>query len=129
MALQIGSKVWLYEGYTRGNIREELTVTGETTRSWLVENGGRDVIKVPKNHQGTSMHIKTNYGGGKTLWLDRNAMERSDWVSLNRYKIFRIVEGMNDYDSLKKVADAIGYTEQVAGKEAELTAGSADHED
>lgn len=109
MALGIGSKVWLSEMYGK---RRELTVTSETSRSWVVTRGYNDDIKVPKNHTGPSLHLKTNTGMGKTLWLDQTAMEQEDWVGKNYWKIRDLVGQCHDYETLKKVAELLGYQEE-----------------
>lgn len=69
-------------------------VIGETARSWVLEWGA----KVPKK------------GADPAYFVFSEAdIDRRSWVHENQHKISRMVESCNDYETLLKVAAALGF--------------------
>lgn len=106
----IGSTIWIFDINRRvypprekGRVsgapiwREHwrpVKITGETSRSWLTEYGE----KVPK--KGANPHF---------VAFTREEIDRAAWVQDNRYRIVREIEGISDHDTLRKIAEVIGY--------------------
>lgn len=71
----------------------EVTIEGDTSRSWTVKWPN---IKIPKSDPFS------------VLYTEEMISER-EWVAAHRYSIARKLEITKDADILRKVADLIGY--------------------
>jgi hypothetical protein len=67
-------------------------IVGETSRSWLTKRGQ----KVPKK-------------GGPGIAFDEAGINRRAFVRDNSYKISQAIARCDDYDTLVKIAEIIGY--------------------
>jgi|688.fasta_scaffold307632_2 hypothetical protein len=110
--LMLGSRVWLYrdhQSYTkpRRECWEELTVTGETTRSWLVRCSAVD-IKVPKSHKEPTFPVPSHIVGYAKLAFSRQIVEDDVWRAENKRELFALIERA-DTATLRKVAELVGY--------------------
>jgi hypothetical protein len=110
--LMRGSRVWLYRDHQshtrpRRECWEELTVTGETTRSWLVQYGGAD-IKIPQTHTGPTFRVPERIASYATLALNRQVVEDDIWRAENKRELFALIERA-DTATLRKVAELVGY--------------------
>jgi hypothetical protein len=74
-----------------------MKIVGETTRSWLLSNG----MKVSK---------KTLVG----IYPNEAAVNQACWVHEHKWKIIRKTENIRDYETLRKLADLVGYDESSA---------------
>jgi len=109
--LKIGATVYRFDGDYRVYKRNEagrqyggpiyrehfrpIQITGETSRSWVLADGA----KISK---------KTLPGG---IYPDQEAIDRACWVNEHRYAICRQVERVRDYETLRALADLVGYEE------------------
>jgi hypothetical protein len=75
-------------------------ITGETTRSWVCSRYGRDTKYAKKDHQ-----IATEDEYRKDIWRDKH-----------QYRIGHLVGNRLPYETLKKIADLIGYDETKESK-------------
>lgn len=116
--MKIGDKVWVVDLYrrnrefgVRGSFVERY-ILGETRVSWIVGYKGWNVdhvsnIKVNKK--------KLTYVGQdgymNTLYTSEEQINKHCWVQENRHKISHSVGCCYDYDTLKQIADIIGYEE------------------
>lgn len=105
---KVGDPVWIFNQNRRVYVKhqsgpiwrehwEKKSVLGETSRSWLV---GREYeqIKIPK---------KGPQPWG-VCWSEEEVTRRA-YVNDNAYKISDLVRRIDDCDTLKKVADLVGY--------------------
>jgi hypothetical protein len=69
-------------------------IIGQTSRSWIIE-GGR---KIPKK-------------GGQGILFDEAELDRRAYIAEHKHPILDAVRNCRDYHTLKRVADAIGYTD------------------
>jgi len=76
---------------------QPMKIVGETTRSWLLSNG----MKISK---------KTLDG----IYIDDEAVDQACWVREHKWKIIRKAENIRDYETLRKLADLVGYDESSA---------------
>ena len=74
----------------------KVEIVGETPKNWITNYFGR---KVPKK-------------GGKGIAFSENDIDREAFL-MQRYKIAEEVKLCTDYDTLKKVADMLGYKEKI----------------
>lgn len=108
--MKVGDPVWLEHPYRKQ--REQYRIDEETSRSWVVHGHGHILCKIPKTFAGDSWSIPNNYGSMR-LWLNRFAMEESDWVSKNSTKIIDAVRRLDrDPKTLRAIATLIGYKEE-----------------
>lgn len=98
-----GGPIW------REHWREE-KVVGETPRAWITECG----TKVPKKG-----------AGSRVFAFSEEEISRAAYVQENRYWIAEKVGRLTDYDTLKKVAECIGY-QQPDAKLSERSAAGAE---
>lgn len=98
-----GGPIW------REHWREE-KVVGETSRSWITERG----TKVPKK------------GANSRLFaFSEEEIDRESYVQESRHKIADMVRRLTDHDTLKRVAECIGY-QQPDAKLSERSAAGAE---
>lgn len=118
MSVGVGGTIWVFDlnrrFYTKpsgGRLWGEpiwrrhwrpLKIVGETSRSWILESRQ----KVPKR------------GADPTVFAFSEAdIDRMEWVHYNAYRIADKVLRLRDYETLRKVADAIGYREPPKGEQ------------
>lgn len=104
--LAVGSAVWYFDQNYRvypknggiGNspiFREHfrpIKIEGETSRSWVLADG-RKISKA------------TLVG----IYIDQDAIDRECWIHDHKWRIIRSAERINDYDTLRKLAELVGY--------------------
>lgn len=73
----------------------EVTIDGETSRSWLV--GEWKPIKVPKSDPFSVLYTE-------------EMIADAEWLSEHRYRISSQVQSIKDADVLRKIADLIDYS-------------------
>lgn len=73
-------------------------VTSETSRSWVVGENGWDQHKIPKKGP-------TPYG---ICWSEEE-LDQLSYVADHKHKISDAVQRLTDYDTLKRVADLVGF--------------------
>ena len=105
---KIGDPVWIFDINRRvykdgrgGPIWREhwvkREVTGETSRSWIVGKGWEE-RKIPK--KGETPH--------DICWSEEEINRRA-FVEEHSYRISEKVRRVTDYDTLKKIAEIVGY--------------------
>lgn len=72
----------------------EVTIDGETSRSWLV--GQWKPTKVPKSNPFSILYTE-------------EMIDDAEWVSEHGPRIARYVQGISNADLLRRLADLIGY--------------------
>lgn len=113
--IKVGSPVWIFDQNRRvyrknnkgisigGPIWREhwgrRTVTGETSRSWIV-----DRIKIPK----TLIRLP----GGATFSFSEERINELGWVEENRHPITVAIRRIEDPALLRQIAKLIGYKER-----------------
>jgi len=106
-ATEAPAHVWVFEANRRiyvagqpGPVWREhwvrYAVTGETSRSWLLE-GGR---KVPK---------KRNVHQRRWIAFSESEIDTLEWMAHHKYRIARLVETCPDPETLQAIAKVIGY--------------------
>ena len=122
--LKVGSKLWQFDCNRRiyqkdakgrsfgGPIWREhwrpAEGVGETRVSWIINTPGGglwDSVRVPKK----------DFRGGKCprgFLLSEEAIDREAWVHDNASRLGHAVMRCGDYDTLKKIAEMVGYKDQ-----------------
>lgn len=104
----VGSPVWIFDQNRRvyrngqhGPIWREHwrpeTVIGETSRSWIAGKGWNE-IKIPKKGWNP-----------RTVCFSEAEIEKLAFVVDHSIRISDAVRRLDDYDTLKKIAEIIGY--------------------
>lgn len=104
--MQIGDTVWFFDGNRRvyrdgssGPVYREhwfpAKIVGETSRSWITDNWNR---KIPK---------KGLPGHGVALTAED--VEKDVWMNTHAYRVYEQIQRCRDYDTIRKIADLIGY--------------------
>ena len=112
LGVGVGSTVWVFDinrrRYTKpadGRIWGSIiwrdhwgphTIVSETSRSWVLDRPGG--MKVPKRGADPSIFA-----------FSESDIDRRAWVEDNRHKIADKVGRINDYETLRKVVELIGY--------------------
>jgi hypothetical protein len=87
-------EMWLRR--VEGGFPHRYMVIGETQQSWLLRSAHRP-----------AKWLKREY-----IVMDPSTAEPLAWVCANRYKLGRaVMDGHHDYETLRKIADLIGYVE------------------
>ena len=106
---KIGDRVWLrdYEFARRDGKWKRVEIVGETRVSWIVGLPDHKWAwkKVPKKSTDP-----VRYEG--IAWSIQEVVEKN-FVAENNYKIGTIVGRVKDYETLRKIADLIGYEEEL----------------
>lgn len=108
--IKVGDKFFLYDMSRRVYERDEngrakggptfrghfyeVTIEGETSKSWITNHGR---TKVPKSSP------------FPPLYTEQMISDR-EWVAVHAYRISEEVRRLTDVDSLKRIAEIVGYT-------------------
>lgn len=103
MDIKIGDKLLEKKETHRWGVNrfDEVTVLGETSRSWIVGvdlNSKWNNFKVPKH---------APFSTGK-IYTPR-MVEEFEFITNHKYKILQTAERISDYETLKKLAELVGY--------------------
>ncbi len=109
-AIGIGSTVWIFDqnrrvyrktGSSRGPVWREHwrpeKIIGETSRSWIVGQGWNET-KIPKKGWNP-----------RAVCFGEAEIDRQAFVVEHAYRISDLVRRLDDYDTLKKIAEMVGY--------------------
>lgn len=108
--LKVGDTVWLFDENRRvyakdrqgGPIWREhwypMTISGETSRSWIIGEHAWHSYKLPKKGK-----------PGFKIAYSQEEIDRAAWVHDNRYRLSHEIDRCEDYDTLKMVAELVGY--------------------
>lgn len=103
--IKVGSPVWILRHRRR---YEQQTITGETSRSWIVgESWAKEKIL-----KANPRSVKDSRGFTYPVCWSSTEIEEEKWLDGNRYGIGAHVQGLRDVALLRKIAELIGYTEQ-----------------
>jgi len=72
---------------------EPVTIDGETSRSWVIQKGWK---KVPKSDPFSVLHTE-------------EMIDEREFVAVHSYHIGEVVRRTKDADTLRKIAEIIGY--------------------
>lgn len=109
-SLKVGDTVWVFDQNRRiypkdrqgGPIWSEHwrpeKITGETSRSWIIGNHAWTQKKLPKKG---AAPFRVAYS--------QEEIDKAAWVHDNRYRLSHEIDRCEDYDTLKKVAELVGY--------------------
>lgn len=108
----VGDFVWFYDGNAnrydenkkyigRGKYRLA-QVEGKTRQSFEVQGTKFTLDGDPRIKNG----FTPNYG-----IYGQDDREAKEWLDNNKYKLISYIQGVNDADALKKVAELVGYEE------------------
>lgn len=113
--LKVGDHLWYFDINRRvyrseagsGPIWREhwvkMQIVGETGVSWIVG---------PGNHP-MKVHKKKLAAGTLLLWATSEGdVAKEEWVSQNSYRLSNAVSGCKNYDTLKKIAELVGYKDR-----------------
>ena len=106
--LGIGSTIWIFNinnrRYEKGHNApvyrghwQPYVITGETSRSWLLENG---LSKVTKKNPGTN------------IAFTEKEVDDDCWLNSNRMAISRVLERCTDAALVRQIGDMLGYKEK-----------------
>jgi hypothetical protein len=118
MNLTIGQTVWKWDENRRVYPKDEngktrmssapiwrehwrpMKIVGETSRSWITDHDD----KLPKS------------GPAPLRWcFSEEEIDRAAYIADNRHRICEEVRRIDDYETLRKVADLIGYRAEYSG--------------
>jgi hypothetical protein len=113
-ATEAPTHVWIFDTNRRVYVKGQpgpvwrehwirYAVTGETSRSWLLEGGRR----APK---------KRNRVQRGWIAFSEAEIDAAEWLQLHKYRIVRFVETCPDAETLQAIAKLIGY--EPSGPEA-----------
>lgn len=118
MTIRAGDRLWRFDinrrkydghGFSARIIYAEHftphTITGETTRSWLIDDAFGHSTKVSKSE----LREAGRNGFGGYQWFTDQGREDDIWLHEHRHKIIRMIDTA-DGTTLRKVAEVIGYT-------------------
>ena len=121
--MQIGDKVWIFDGnhriykdvegnetrspWYRGHFVERYIV-GETKQSWIVGLKGREPnhrsnIKVKKS----TLSYPADYGLDGHLYLSEDEIDQKCWKNENHYALGERVRRCYDYQKLKEIEEIL----------------------
>lgn len=115
---KVGDTVWVFDQnrrvYRQENGRSvgspifrehfrETTITGETSRSWIIRGG-----KVPKDG-GDVRRSTAGAHGRTTVYMTREAVDAAVFRNDHQYKIAKMVEACSDIALMRQVAALMGY--------------------
>ena len=111
--LKVGDFVYIRQ---RKYIYEALEIVGETKFSWLLKSGWREwkIKKKPQKYDTSETRHVPAYNGSICIYLTKEACQRDEWLARNAYPLKRKLEFVSDYDTLRKIADIIGYVAEEA---------------
>lgn len=117
--MKVGDKVWIYDPNARDYTYDDGTksrspiyrksfvenyIIGETKVSWIVsrwkENNER-TLKSAKKYKKSTAH--------EVLTTSEKELDKRCWVHDHDYGISEAVRNCKDYDTMKKIAELVGY--------------------
>lgn len=128
--LKVGSLLWQFDANRRvyrkdGKGRsigspswrehwQQVEIVSETRMSWLIDTPGSGYLSW------SSMKIaKKDFRDGKCpsgYALSEEQIDREAWVCGNAYHLGQLVARCGDYDTLKKIAEMVGYEDREPSK-------------
>ncbi len=115
--IKIGDKFWIKDtnrrSYKNGQNQYryhfvQVEITGETSRSYIVNGGMRYEFKAPKRDP--FKYVGGEYGFSKQL-LTTDMMEDEIWCQSHRHKVISKLQASPGF-VIKEVAEMIGYKEE-----------------
>lgn len=106
-AIKVGDTLWTRDMRNTRKGWESKVITGDTKLSWVVDGGrgegsGRKILKKT---------MLENHGQwGKQRWFTPLGMNDEIWLRDHRRNIADAVRGCETIESLKKIAEILGWT-------------------
>lgn len=119
--MKIGDKVYVASDFNRKG--GEMTITGETARSWIVGESWES-YKVPKRassdreERGNYRMVKVSNCGitHRAFYLTRASYDNVCWAGKHKRGILSMVERLGDspdeINTLRRIAEAVGYRDK-----------------
>ena len=114
--IKVGDKFWIFDGNRRSYVNGEkqyeyhfceVEITGETSRSWIVNGGKSYEFKAPKKEP--FKFLGANFGFYKQLLTNKMKLNKI-WENNHHYKLIDEI-GRLPTDKLIEIAKLIGYEE------------------
>ena len=111
--MKIGDAIWIHNGVHTGEESTKWTkhiIVGETNRSWIVRDekfldahwAGKKLPKIYRNNMEDDVKLRF------TAFTEEEVKQKV-WVAKNSHHIQSCVSVVHDYETLKKIADLVGF--------------------